>query len=83
MKLVFLLDSSRQVAVAWTLRAISRYSPDILKSHSSAVLPVAFLAMHQEISKGVFDGIHIELQIGNYFDPHPVAVKLTTSASQL
>jgi len=44
-------DSSRQVAVAWTLRAISRYSPDILKSHSSAVLPVAFLAMHQEISK--------------------------------
>ncbi|XP_063770752.1 proteasome adapter and scaffold protein ECM29 isoform X2 [Pseudophryne corroboree] len=30
-----------------TVHAISRYSPDVLKNHSSLVLPLAFLAMHE------------------------------------
>ncbi|XP_056374752.1 proteasome adapter and scaffold protein ECM29 [Hyla sarda] len=30
-----------------TVHAISRYSPDVLKNHSSMVLPLAFLAMHE------------------------------------
>eukprot|EP00112_Aurelia_sp_Birch-Aquarium-sp1_P025455 Seg846.4 transcript_id=Seg846.4/GoldUCD/mRNA.D3Y31 product="Proteasome adapter and scaffold protein ECM29" protein_id=Seg846.4/GoldUCD/D3Y31 len=42
-------DSARQLAVAWTFQAISRHSPDILRSHSSAALPLVFLAMHQEV----------------------------------
>ena len=41
------------MAVAWTFHAMSRYSPDVLKSHSSTVLPIAFLAMHQEVLPGM------------------------------
>lgn len=51
------------MAVAWTFHAMSRYSPDVLKSHSTAILPVVFLAMHQEVSKGIVGCIEFAIEI--------------------
>ncbi|XP_065070071.1 proteasome adapter and scaffold protein ECM29-like isoform X2 [Rhopilema esculentum] len=49
-------DTTRQLAVAWTFQRISRHSPDVLKSHAAIVLPLVFLAMHQDNGKGQDSG---------------------------
>eukprot|EP00794_Sanderia_malayensis_P008163 gene8163-9036_t len=41
-------DQSKQLSVAWTFQAISRHSHDALASHASIILPVVFLARHQQ-----------------------------------
>ena len=45
---VIFLEESVKDSCAVTIHAISQKSPDVLKAHAANVLPLAFLAMHQE-----------------------------------
>jgi proteasome component ECM29 len=42
-------DDASAWAVAYTFDAINRHNPDRLKAHAAQALPVAFLAMHEEM----------------------------------
>jgi hypothetical protein len=40
------IDESVRSACAYTLQAIGQHNQDILKEHSSVVIPLVFFAMH-------------------------------------
>ncbi len=42
-------DDASMWAVAYTYEAVNRHNPDRLKAHAAFALPVAFLAMHEEL----------------------------------
>ena len=42
------LDESLRVACGLTLQAMTRYSPDVLRRHTSKVLPTVFFAVHEK-----------------------------------
>lgn len=41
-------DEASRAAVAFTFQAVSRHNPDVMKSFASFVMPIAFLAMHEQ-----------------------------------
>ena len=50
-------DEASRNAVAYTFDAVNRHNPDKIKSSGSQTMPVAFLAMHEELRKGENDEI--------------------------
>jgi hypothetical protein len=45
-KLFVFTDESVRSACAYTLQAIGQHNQDILKEHSSVIIPLVFFAMH-------------------------------------
>jgi len=41
-------DENSRAAVAFTFQAINKHNPDVVKNMSTAAMPIAFLAMHEE-----------------------------------